>query len=287
MPPNDTVIDVAASEILKSDVALPLEPTLLSPAQRMLKDIEGMTIDADPMYAIAGSELSRIKGAYNKLESERLDLTRPLDEVKKKIMARYSKPLEVLAAAEAALKGKMLTFHTEREAKAKAERERLEAIARAERERLAHEAAELERKAAEEAAVAKAKAEAEVAELEKSGKAQEAASVHARAAERAAELRERAEADARALRETAAVVVAAPASTATPAAKGTSVRTTFKARVIDKPAFIRAVADTPQFEALLDVNESGLNAMARSLKTNLRIPGIEVYEERGMAARGA
>lgn len=312
MPPNDQaapVIDAAASEILKNDVSLPLEPALLTPAQRMLRDIEDMTIDADAMYDIAGSELKRIKGAYNKLEAERLDLTRPLDEVKKKIMARYAKPLETLAAAEGALKGKMLTYHAAREAKERAERDRLEALARAERERLAKEAAEIERKAQEAAAAerervaaeqkkAREAAEAEAEKLAAAGREQEAIEARARAereaAEReaaakvaAAEAKERAEREAAALRDTAAVVVATPPATVAPKATGTSVRTTWRARVVDKAKVIAFVAATPQFETLLDVNDTNLNALARSLKQNLRVDGVEVYEERGLASRSS
>lgn len=310
MPPNDrTVIDVPASEILKNDVSLPLEPALLSPAQRMLREIEGMVIDADSMYDIAGGELARVKGAYKKLETERMDLTRPLDEVKKKIMARFSPALETLAAAEGALKSKMLTYHTEREAKAKAEQERQEAAARAERQRLEAEAAEVERKAQAEAAArrkveeeaaaaAHAKARAEAQALADAGREKEAALAQERAeidaiarkeaVDRAeAEARERAEADAQALRETAAVVVAAPSTTMVPRAIGTSVKTTCKARVFDKLALIKHVAATPQFENLLEVNESGLNALARSLKKNLNLPGVEVYEDRGLSSRSA
>lgn len=291
MPPNDAAgvhtIDVPASEVLKSDVSLPLEPTLLTPAQRMLREIQDMTIDAPVMYDIAAGELGKIKGAYNRLEEERLSLTRPLDEVKKKIMARFSKPLETLKAAEDALKSKMLTYREAQERKAAEERRRQEELARAERERLAKEAEEIERKAREEAAIAKKKADEEAAALAAAGREKEAAEARARAEAEAREKREQAEQEAAARRETAAIVVAAPAATEVPATKGTSVRKVWKHRVVDKAALIKHVAQFPQFENLLEVNEGGLNALARALKGNLNMPGVESYEEAVMASRAS
>lgn len=283
--PHEVIDASASSEILKSDVALPLEPALLTPAQRMLKDIEDLVIDGDPMYGIAGDELARVKGAYNKLEEERLELTRPLDSVKKKIMARYARPLEVLKAAEDALKAKMLAFHTERERRAAEERRKAEEAARAERDRLAREAAEIERKAQEAARLAREKAQAEAEQLAASGRAAEAQAAKEAAEVAEREALERAEHEAAERRQTAAVVVAAPTETVAPVAAGTAVRTTWKARVTDKAALIKAVAEQSQFENLLEVNDTALNALARSLKANFRLPGIEVYEERGMSAR--
>lgn len=55
-------------------------------------------------------------------------------------------------------------------------------------------------------------------------------------------------------------------------------RTTWKARVTDPMKLIRFVAAHPQYVNLLMPNESSLNTLARSLKQNMRIEGVEVFE---------
>lgn len=66
---------------------------------------------------------------------------------------------------------------------------------------------------------------------------------------------------------------------------GISSRSTWKAEVTDKMALVKAVAagDAP-LDALL-VNQSHLDAMARSLREAMKVPGVKPYEEKTLAVR--
>jgi hypothetical protein len=61
--------------------------------------------------------------------------------------------------------------------------------------------------------------------------------------------------------------------------EGTFQRTTYKARVLDKKAFIAAVAIGKIPLSAVDVNMTFLNGQARLMKTDLKYPGVEVYAE--------
>lgn len=75
-----------------------------------------------------------------------------------------------------------------------------------------------------------------------------------------------------------------------PKAAGISkVRTTVKARVVDKRAFI-AHASSDQSGMLLEmieVSESKLSALMRATGGSLNIPGVETFEEKSISARAA
>lgn len=86
------------------------------------------------------------------------------------------------------------------------------------------------------------------------------------------------------INEPAPVVVAAPVAKATPKVSGITYRTTYSARVTDVMALVRFVAANPSHVALLTPNLTALNAQARSLKTALRIPGVQVIETKDVAA---
>lgn len=296
-------------ELLKAEVSVPQPAVIVGPAERLLASVRDLTIDSDPVYEAAASDLAKAKAMVKAIEAERMDLTRPLDELKAKIMDKYRPAKEVCAAVIALIEPKMLAYRRRKQEEAEAERRRQEELARQERERLEREAAEARRKAAEEAEAARQRAEAEAAEarrkadeeakqLAAEGRARDAELARQRAERETREAQERAEreaaetlaaaeAQASELEQTAAIVVAAPSSVAPPKATGTSVAGTYKARVTDKVALIRFVAANPMFADLLDVNQSGLNAQARSLKKNLRLDGVEVYLDESVRSRAA
>lgn len=114
-----------------------------SQAQSALSLIEGLTIDSDLMYETAGEELRAIKAKLAALEASRMNITRPMDQAKKAVMALFSPPVQLLEKAEGVLKSKMLTYSQEKARKALAEQAERERLARIERERLAAEAAAL------------------------------------------------------------------------------------------------------------------------------------------------
>jgi hypothetical protein len=62
-------------------------------------------------------------------------------------------------------------------------------------------------------------------------------------------------------------------------ARPVSARSSYRAIVKNKLALVQHVAKNPQLLELLSVNEPALNGMARSLKTALSLPGVEVMNE--------
>ncbi len=72
-----------------------------------------------------------------------------------------------------------------------------------------------------------------------------------------------------------------------PRVSGLSSKSTWRAELIDKPAFVKYVAEHQEWLHLLDVNTTALNGLARSQKSALAIPGVRVEEEKQLAARAA
>ena len=69
-----------------------------------------------------------------------------------------------------------------------------------------------------------------------------------------------------------------------PRVQGISFRENWRAEVIDKVAFVSAVASKPELIHLLDANLPALGHLARAQKNVLAIPGVRVWCERIVAA---
>lgn len=138
-----------------------LEHTVVSTISyaRQVSGVRVITCPAD--YSIAGNDLAAIKTKTKELTEKRLDMTRPLDESKKRIMELFKRPLDALAEAERLLKAQMMSYSAriaEEERKARQEAER-------EAAKLAAEARAKEQAAREMAAQAKTLIEAKVAQV--------------------------------------------------------------------------------------------------------------------------
>lgn len=82
------------------------------------------------------------------------------------------------------------------------------------------------------------------------------------------------------------VAVPPPVAIAIPKVAGVSFAPAWKARVVDKQALIRAAANSPeQYAAYLLVDEKAAGALARSLKGEARLPGVEFYSETQTSVR--
>lgn len=290
-------------------------------AETFLVSAQSITIDSPEMYQTAASELQAIKRKAKDLEAQRVDLVTPLNATVKKINDLFRAPLDFLNRAETTIKASMITFDKEQERRAAEERRKAEEAAAKERARIQAEAAAAEAKAkaeqdrlraeaeaAERAAQhardeeARFRAEAEeasragdrarAAELDAQAKAQssaaQASDIAAARAESKAESKGE-EVRAEELRAQAAMVQAAPIAVASAPTKvsGIAGKTKWKGEVKDKMALIRFVAANPQFEGLVDANESAINKMASALKQAMVVDGVRVYEERQIAARAA
>lgn len=252
-------------------------------AQQALQVAQSYVIDDDEMYAAAGEELRTIVTKSRQLDELRKSITAPMDEAKRRVMDFFRLPLERLQEAERVLKIGMGTY--QREQAAKAEAARREAEAAAERQRQEQQRLENERRAAEAAAQAErdrlaADAQAKMQQAIDTGDAQAMAQAEqtmaAAAAVQAAPVEQPAQ---------VAVPMSMPVVPLAPRAAGVSTRTVWKAKVIDKSAFIRAAAGRPEIEALLSVNESALGQFARATAGKAPLAGVTFYDEPVVAVR--
>lgn len=238
-------------------ITTPDAAAMMQNAQRTLIIMRDFKIDSPMMYAQAGEELKGIKGKQKALDEDRKSITKPLDEVKKSIMAKYEEPTRILNEAEAVLKGSMLAYSNEQERQRRLEQAKLDEAARVERERLAAEAAQRE-------AEAKAAFDA--------GNAVEA---------------ERIASEAAALQATASMTTAPVVAQSVEKVSGISTRTNWKAEVTDMLALVKFVAANPHMIDLLQVNTTTLNQHAKATKDNTKIDGVRVYSEQVLASRAA
>jgi hypothetical protein len=261
-----------------TDVAIP-EKDLNTPAERMLQAARDLTIDGPQMLQVAADELGTVKAKIAALTEERMTLTRPLDQSKKLIMAKYAVPIGYLEQAQSAIEGAVRTYN--------AEQRRL----REEAERKAREAAEAERRRLEaEATRAREKAEAEAAALRERAAAAEAegrAAEAARLAARAESKVETAELRADAIEQAAAAIPTAITMPAAPKAAGMSSAFLYSAECTSIAELVQFVASNPMYLGLLMVNGPALNAQAKALKDQFAIPGCKLIKTESLRSRAA
>ena len=88
------------------------------------------------------------------------------------------------------------------------------------------------------------------------------------------------------LREQAETQIAPVVTSAAPKLAGISRRETWKTEITDKGALLQHIIEKrPDLLPLVKIDQSALNGMARSLKGELDLPGVEVSKEASIAAR--
>lgn len=104
---------------------------------RLSSKSQELVISTQPEYELASDLLKQVKSRYKELESQRKEITKPLDNAKASVMELFKKPLDILSKAEATIKRTMIGYTEEQERLAREEQIRLqrEAEAEAERER--------------------------------------------------------------------------------------------------------------------------------------------------------
>ena len=81
------------------------------------------------------------------------------------------------------------------------------------------------------------------------------------------------------------VVQAPPVETPPVASGAVHIRTTWRAEVVDLAALAKACGEGQQQIGLIQANMTVLNAMARTLKESLAVPGVKAIAEQGISAR--
>lgn len=256
-------------------VANPQADRLLANAKDIATPASVIVIDSPEMHQLAISEISALQAKSKELEAARMSITRPLDEAKANAIAVFRPAIDYLDNEAKLYKVKVLSYVQEQERIAKEEQAKRDEAAR-----IAREAAE--RESARIAAEAKEKADklaAEAAEAAKAGDAGKAAALEVQAAQVAEEGNHQAlvaQAQAPAMAE----VVQMPAKVA-----GTATRKPWKGRVTDKLKFVQYIAANPQYLHLVEVSNTEVNALAKALKENCNVDGMETYQEAQLAVR--
>ena len=86
-------------------------------------------------YNTASDVLKEVKSRYKELDTQRKNITKPLDDAKKAVMELFRQPLDLLGKAESKIKSLMIGYTAEQEKKAREEQEKLQKLAEAEAER--------------------------------------------------------------------------------------------------------------------------------------------------------
>lgn len=252
------------SEAIKYE---PETSTAVERARQFSVDAKALVIRTPEQYVSSADDLKRVKALARDLDTKRKTMTAPLDESKKSIMDFFRAPLAFLEEAETAIKNRMKDYNAEQARLAKVEQDLLDAIAAKEREKLATERAAIERKEREKVEALQRERDEAIA----AGNARKAAQIERKVEkveEQAAE-----KTDAIAIRES---MVSAPTVVREiPKVAGISKRVYWKFRVVD-PALVP--------REWLVVDEARLQTVVNALHADVRIPGIEVYSEEGIAA---
>lgn len=210
-----------------------------------------LVVVTNEVYAVAVDMLKGIKG-LRQLIAETFDPhVQRAYQAHKALVAEKAKAEAPLTEAEVVIKRKMVAYSTEQE------RIRREAEEKARQEAL---------KAEEDRRLAEASALAELA---------------------AATGDESYAAEAEALIQTPIEAPAVTIKSTTPVVSGVSYSERWAAVVVDKKHLVAFVAANPDYLNLLDVNQTAINALARGLKANMKIPGLQAQATKTVASRAS
>jgi uncharacterized membrane protein YqiK len=252
------------------------EHVALTPAQVALQDARATIIDSPQMLTLVQTEAKACIDRAAALEEERMTMTRPLDEAKKRIIEKYSAPIIMLRAAADHYKQAMLTWNRREAERAAAERQRIEQEQRKARQAAEAEAAKIAAKAQEDAQKLAEQAEA----ARQAGNAAKAAALE----QKAEAVTENAEAKLAVLQTTATAL--SVAATTPPAAIAKGGRKVYEAEVVDKARFVGwIVANNPSLLAIVEIDQSALNKQASALKEAFSFPGCRLVVSERMTLR--
>lgn len=224
-------IQIHEAKMAEKQEPLPPEVQRVPTALAALQDLDAVLARANAVvqvtnaaeYEAAVAVCGQIKRALADQERERLEITRPMDAAKDRIMKLFAKASTPLSEVDKLIRGKLNTYNAQQRAVADQRRRELEAAAERERQ-------EKLRKAREEQEKADAKARAERQEAERQRQEEE------RQRREAEEARRRGDLEAARAKETAAQASARAASRAESKAETIAVRTAEKVQDLQMQA---------------------------------------------------
>lgn len=253
--------------------------TLQKSAQDALATAKAYVIDSPEMYEMAAGELQQIKTLQKGVEKQRTDITGPMNAALKAVNALFKAPSDWLDQAEAVLKRSMLGYQQAEEARRREAQRIAEAAAAAERARIAAAAAAAEAAARAEAEALRKQAE----EAKKQGDVESAARLASQAESRV----EEGAVTAQELAQTKELISAPTVEKIVPKVSGISTRKIWKVEVTDKLAFVKYIAEHPEYLELVEPNTPAVNKLGLALKQACPLAGVRVYEDEQLASRAA
>lgn len=253
--------------------------TLQKSAQDALSSAKAYVIDSPEMYQLAADELQQIKTLQKNVESQRTNITGPMNTALKAVNALFKAPAEWLDQAESVLKRAMLTYQQEEQRKQREEQQRREREAAAERARVEEAAAAERVKAEQEAQALRQRAE----QAQQTGDVEAAARLSTQAEAR----EEQGAMVVQELVQTKELISAPVVEKAIPKVSGLSTRKVWKVEITDKLAFVKYIAEHPEYLELVEPNTPAVNKLGLALKKACPIAGIRVFEDEQLASRAA
>lgn len=316
---TETIIEAESGAIAAVRKLPPDEAKNKAKADALVKLAQGIQIHSPEDYEFAANELRGIIAFHGALEEERVGFTQPLNDVLRKLNARFQPYLKALrgdgtkgcVSAESIIKDKLSAYTDEQERIAAEARRKAEQEAQAERDRIAAEAEAVRKKAEEERLAAERAEQKRLAEAAAAQKALDDAAASARSAKARKEAAEKAEAqrienerlaaeqaeqrrlasekaeqEASALETTAAVITAQPVAAPVVRVTGISKRTVIDCEVTDKAALMNHILTVrPDLLELVTFDDAKLKAIARIAGTRTAIPGLRVFDKASLAVR--
>lgn len=295
---------MGAPEPLPLQVTLQLDESMrqhLAEAHGVVALAESYVVDSAPMAAAANTELRGIKLRRGRIEAMKKDFVRPAKDIIANAEKWFAPSLEAHDKAEAIIKGKLADFTRKEAERVAAERRAQEEAERRAREEADRKAA-AERARAEAAAAEARRKAAEAAERERrareEGNARAAAAAAAKRAQLEEEERQRLAEGERKAAEAQLAAAAAAQNTApvreAEKVEGFSMRDNWIAELAPgktedeaKALVVRAVAGgRDDLLSLLKLDLSAAAKLAKALKKNFNVPGLQAVNKPVPVSRG-
>jgi hypothetical protein len=243
-----------------SSIITPDDPTaarlaVISRAQQFAQRITTVTVTSPESYTVAGETLRAVKSLRDELETVCRPVINAHHQAHKQAMEEFKRGDSPLMVAESNLKRALLGYDQEQE--------RIRRVEQARLQKIAEDAAREEQRKAEEERRLQAAIEAEAAGDKEEAKAILEAPIV----------------------EQPVFVAPVVLATTTPKVEGLSKRQVWKCEVTDLMALVRAVAAGTIPLAAIEANTVFLGQQARSLKSEMRYPGVKVWPEETMSGR--
>lgn len=267
-----------------------MEVQTIQPPADLSADVGGITawakalvISTKDQYADAAERLKQIKTIGGRVAAFFKPMKLQADAAKKAILDAEKQMAGPLDEAERFAKAALLKFQQAEEAKAEAERKRLQAIADAQaaKEKAAREAEAATQRQIEEDARRKANEARAKAAVATAAEKRRLDAIAQRADAKAAEAAGKADnktAEAAAVMAPTVLIDHEPAKVA-----GVNVRKVWKFEIIDRLALCKYICDNQRHDLLI-INEKVIDAYAKSMTKNATMPGVRFFEASTIAS---